>query len=246
MLVPGDQSSDLMALKERLVREDYEVLSANDGPEVLKSLDSARKPDIVLLGIEAPDNGGLATCERIRTKAPGVVLILLSDSGSEADTIKGLDAGADDYVRIPFSLEVLLARIRSAVRSRLSAAGYQQLLEVGDLQIDVRNYLVRVKGRWTPLPPQEFRLLTVLARSAGEPLSRQELALRAGGRWRDASGHSVTVHVSRIRAAVEKPSDYTYIHNIRGFGYRFKPVLKRTPEASATLPAHYTEAPQSG
>jgi DNA-binding response OmpR family regulator len=94
--------------------------------------------------------------------------------------------------------------------------------------LDAKNYATRVKGEWVDLRPQEFRLLVVLAQSSGIPLSRQELIQRAGATWRGASSRTVDMNISRIRTCVETPSDYTYIHSIRGVGYRFEPVPKGT------------------
>jgi DNA-binding response OmpR family regulator len=115
--------------------------------------------------------------------------------------------------------------VRAHLRSR-RAAGNQRILQPGDLWLDAKNYATRVKGEWVDLRPQEFRLLVVLAQSSGIPASRQELIRRAGATWRGAS--SRTVDISRIRTCVETPSDYTYIHSMRGVGYRFEPVPKET------------------
>jgi DNA-binding response OmpR family regulator len=85
-----------------------------------------------------------------------------------------------------------------------------------------------VKGDWVDLRPQEFRLLIALAQSSGVPVSRRELIRCAGATWRGASSRTVDVNISRIRTCVEAPSDYTYIHSIKGVGYRFEPIPKET------------------
>jgi DNA-binding response OmpR family regulator len=120
---------------------------------------------------------------------------------------------------------LLLARVRAHLRSR-RAAGNRRILQSGDLWLDTKNYAARVKGEWVDLRPQEFRLLIALAQSSGVPVSRRELIRRAGAPWRGASSRTVDMNISRIRACVETPSDYTYIHSIRGVGYRFEPTLK--------------------
>ena len=109
-------------------------------------------------------------------------------------------------------------------------------MEFGDLRLDTKNHATWVKGEWVDLRPQEFRLLVALARSPGLPLSRQELVRRTGLSWRGASSRTVDVNISRVRARIERASDYTYIHSVRGFGYRFEPVLGRTP-VSGQMPA---------
>ncbi len=126
----------------------------------------------------------------------------------------------------PFSPEVLLARVRAHLRSR-RAAGNQRILESADLWLDAKNYATRVKGEWVELRPQEFRLLVALAQSSGVPVSRRELGRQAGVSWWGASSRTVDIYISRIRARVETLSEYTYIHSIRGVGYRFEPVPKQ-------------------
>ena len=119
--------------------------------------------------------------------------------------------------------------------SRREAAGKRRIVEAGDLRLDVPNYLVRVKDKWVPLRPQEFRILTILAQSSGEPLSSEELISQAPGRWRGNPRHTVKIHVSRIRSAIETPSDYTYVHTIKNVGYRFEPIPKR-PSSDERVP----------
>jgi two-component system phosphate regulon response regulator PhoB len=132
----------------------------------------------------------------------------------------------------PVSLEVLMAHIRANVRGRREAAGKRPIVEAGDLWLDARNYLVRVKGEWIPLRPQEFRILTILAQSFREPLSSEELIRRTPGQWRGNPRHTVKIHISRIRSAIETPSDYTYIHTVKNVGYRFQPIAKSLPSSA--------------
>jgi DNA-binding response OmpR family regulator len=172
----------------------------------------------------SPD--GSSAYERIRTKNRTAVIFVLGD-GSEADEVQSLEAGADDYVERRISAEVLLARVRAHLRSR-RASGNGRLLRPGDLWLDTRNYAARVKGEWVELRPQEFRLLVALAQSSGVPVSRRELVRRSGATWRGATSRTVDMNISRIRSCVEAPSEYTYIHSIRGVGYRFEPVPNET------------------
>jgi DNA-binding response OmpR family regulator len=162
--------------------------------------------------------------KQVRTKNRAAVILVLGD-GSEENEVRSLEAGADDYVGKRFSPEVLLARMRAHLRSR-RASGKRRILEPGDLWLDTKNYAARVKGEWVDLRPQEFRLLIALAQSLGVPVSRQELVQRVAPGRRGASSRTVDMHVSRIRARIEPPSDYTYIQSVRGFGYRFEPVPK--------------------
>jgi DNA-binding response OmpR family regulator len=206
--------------------EGFDVMTATDAQEALLIARSSWQPDLVLLDPTLPGVDGSSIYEQIRTKNRAAVIFVLG-GGSEADAVRSLEAGADDYVERRISPEVLLARVRAHLRSR-RAAGNGRILQPGDLWLDTKNYAARVKGDWLELRPQEFRLLIALAQSSGVPMSRQELVRRAGATWRGASSRTVDMHISCIRACVETPSEYTYIHTIRGVGYRFEPVPKKT------------------
>jgi DNA-binding response OmpR family regulator len=195
---------------------------------------SSWQPDIVLLDPTLPGVDGFSVYKQVRAKNRAALIFVLGD-GSEEEEVRSLEAGADAYVGDCFSPEVLLARVRAHLRSR-QAAGNQRILQTGDLWLDTKNYAARIKGGWVDLRPQEFRLLIALAQSQGVPVSRQELVRRAGATWRGASSRTVDMNISRIRACVEAPSDYIYIHSIRGVGYRFEPVAKAvTPGASSEI-----------
>jgi DNA-binding response OmpR family regulator len=224
LVVAAQCAADDVRLAGWLRREGFEVITAIDGQEAMQIADSSWQPDVVLVDLTLPNVGGVSVCERIRATNQRAVIFVLSDD-SEEDEVRSLEAGADDYVAKPFSPEVLLARVWAHLRSR-RAAGNQRILMSGDLWLDAKNYATRVKGEWVELRPQEFRLLIALAQSLGVPVSRQELVRRAGTSWRGASSRTVDIHISRIRARIETPSDYTYIHSVRGFGYRFEPVPK--------------------
>jgi DNA-binding response OmpR family regulator len=219
------------SLAGRLEREGFDLMTATDGPEALQIAGSSWQPDVVLLDPTLPGVYGLLVYKQVRAKNRAAVIFVLGD-GSEEDEVRSLEAGADDYLPKRFSHEVLLARVRAHLRSR-RASGNQRILEFGDLWLDAKNYATRVKGKWVELRPQEFRLLIALAQSSGVPVSRRELIRRAGATWRGTSSRTVDIYISRIRTCVEAPSDYTYIHSIRGIGYRFEPVPKgATPGAS--------------
>ena len=224
MLVAAESTADDVSLASWLEREGFEVMSAIDGQEALQISGSPWQPDVVLLDLRLPKADGLSLCERVRATNQRAVIFVLSGE-SEQNEIRSLEAGADDYVAKPFSREVLLARVRAHLRIR-RAAGEKRILMFGDLWLDAKNYATRVKGEWIELRPQEFRLLIALAQSLGVPVSRQELVRRAGASWRGVSSRTVDMNISRIRARIKTPSDYSYIHSVRGFGYRFEPILK--------------------
>jgi DNA-binding response OmpR family regulator len=248
VLVAAGDVSDGFSLAGWLVHEGFEVITATDEEEVLQIAGSSWQPDVVLLDLTLPETDGFSVCERLRAANRAVIIFVLGGE-SEEDEVRSLEAGADDYVAKHFSPEVLLARVRAHLRSR-RAAGNGRILISGDLWLDMKNYATRVKGVWIGLRPQEFRLLIVLAQSSGVPVSRRELIRRAGATWRGASSRTVDIHVSRIRTRIETPSDYTYIHSVRGFGYRFEPVPKETSNQASldsrpTTIAQGTGSPRS-
>src|SRR4051812_22880495 len=226
VLAVGDDPISLTGLKGHLICEGFEATSVADKGEHTQVAASSRKPDVILLYFGLNALHGSAVCQQLRLANPDPAIIMLSDRASEEDEILGLDAGADDYIARPFSLEVLMARIRVNVRGRREAAGKRQIVEAGDLWLDVRNYTVRVKDEWIPLRPQEFRVLTILAQSFGEPLNSEELIRRTPGQRRGNPRYTVKIYISRLRSAIETPSDYTYIHTVKNVGYRFQPISK--------------------
>ncbi len=232
MLVAAESVADDTSLAGWLEREGFEIITAIDGQEALQIAGSSWQPDVVLLDLTLPEADGFSVYERVRDTNRTMVIFVLGGE-SEEDEVRSLEAGADDYMSKRFSPEVLLARVRAHLRSR-RAAGIQRILQPGDLWLDAKNYATRVKGEWIDLRPQEFRLLIALAQSSGVPVSRRELIRRAGATWRGASSRTVDINISRIRTCVEAASDYTYIHSIRGVGYRFEPIPKETSNQASS------------
>jgi DNA-binding response OmpR family regulator len=233
-LVAAESVDEGASLAHRLRREGFEVMTAVDEQEALQIAGSPWQPDVVLLDLAALEVDGFSVCERVRATNQEIVIFVLS-SDSERNEIRSLDSGADDYLAKPFSPEVLLARVRAHLRGG-RAAGNHGILKFKDLWLDTKNYATWVKGEWVDLRPQEFRLLVALAQSVGVPVSRQELVRRVGRSWQGTPSRAVDIHVSRIRACIERPSDYTYIHSVRGFGYRFEPVPKEISAPGRTSP----------
>jgi DNA-binding response OmpR family regulator len=227
VLVAAESAADDISLASWLEQEGFEVITAIDRQEALQMAGSSWQPDVVLLDLTPPEVEVFRVCERVRaTNRMAVIFVLGGDS--QDDEVRSLYSGADDYLAKPFSPKVLLAHIRAHLRRGL-ATGSRRILEFGDLRLDTKNHATWVKGEWVDLRPQEFRLLVALAQSPGVPVSRRELVRRTGLSWRGASSRTVDVNISRVRARIEGASDYTYIHSVRGIGYRFEPVLGGVP-----------------
>lgn len=223
ILVVDDEEPIQELLKFNLEKEGYEVITADDGPEALKTIEE-KHPDLVVLDIMLPGMNGLEVCTQLRMnpRFSDLPVIMLTAKGEEIDKVLGLEIGADDYITKPFSPRELLARIRARLRRLKPAEGGNELL-CGDLRIDLERFSVSIRGEYVELTPKEFELLRVLAAHPGKVYSRDELLERVWGYEYAGDTRTVDVHVRHLRQKVEKdPSNPEYIETLRGIGYRLK------------------------
>jgi DNA-binding response OmpR family regulator len=221
VLVIDDDTDIRELVRDLLRRSGYLVAEASNGREGLRSLHSWR-PDLVVLDVSMPGLDGWETLERIRdvTEVPVLMLTALA---REFDKVRGLKAGADDYVTKPFGRQELLARVEALLRrGRTERAGdtlpvYQDEL----LSVDFAQRLVRVQGREVSLTPLEFRLLSALVRHPNQILSHDQLLELAWGH-EGASRDQVKLYVGYLR---RKLGVSEVIESVRGFGYRYRSVL---------------------
>jgi len=223
ILVVDDEEPIQELLKFNLEKEGYEVITADDGPEALKTIEE-KHPDLVVLDIMLPGMNGLEVCTQLRMnpRFSDLPVIMLTAKGEEIDKVLGLEIGADDYITKPFSPRELLARIRARLRRLKPAEGGNELLR-GDLRMDLERFSVSIRGEYVELTPKEFELLHVLAAHPGKVYSRDELLERVWGYEYTGDTRTVDVHVRHLRQKVEKdPSNPEYIETLRGIGYRLK------------------------
>lgn len=220
ILIVEDDQTLQQTLAYNLEREGYQVLTASDG---LTGLERARHdaPHLVILDIMLPELDGFSVC-RILRRELDIPVIMLTARSSEVDKIIGLDSGADDYITKPFNLGEFLARVRAALR-RNSVKKPSNILESGDLSLDLigrRAY----KGReLLNLSFKEFDLLVELMRNQGAVLSRDLLLTKVWGYDYYGESRTVDVHIRWLREKVEdNPSQPTRITTIRRIGYRFE------------------------
>ncbi|NET55329.1 MAG: response regulator transcription factor [Symploca sp. SIO2E6] len=184
---------------------------------------SNRQPVLVVLDSDLPDGDGVEFCQWLQEQRQSLIL-MLSARKTEGDVVRGLKAGADDYLVKPFGMQEFMARVGALIRRvRLNTAPLS--LNYGDLKIDLVQRRVCLKGYFIELTPQEFSLLYVLAQSEGLPLSRSELLRRA---WPDAIDNPRTIdtHVLSLRKKIEiDPRQPNLIQTIRNVGYRFNPEI---------------------
>ena len=218
LLVEDDPAlADL--LKWHFEREDFHVAHTPDGDEALL-LAAETPPDIILLDWMIEGISGLEVCRRVR-RAPetqNVPIIMLTGRGEEADRVRGLETGADDYVTKPFSPRELVARVRAVLRRvRPALAGEQ--LKFADLEMDIVSHKVKRGGKTISLGPTEFRLLRHFLEHPGRVFSRARLLDSVWGRDRDIELRTVDVHIRRLRQAINTGGRPELIRTVRSAGY---------------------------
>jgi DNA-binding response OmpR family regulator len=224
ILIVEDDAVILDTLAYNLSRRGFGVHRALDGAQASK-LARGLRPDLILLDVMLPGESGIRLCERLREGDREVVIIMVTAKDAEEDKVRGLEAGADDYVTKPFGMEELVARINAHLRRSASSPGARgRVLEAGDLRLDTKNFTARVGGEPLHLRLKEFELLAALAARPGELKSREDLAKEVWGHAGVGSSRTIDVHVRRIREALTRRSGYEYVHTVRGLGYRFEAV----------------------
>jgi DNA-binding response OmpR family regulator len=222
ILIVEDDAVILNTLAYNLSRQGFVAHEASDGVEALK-LTRQLRPDLILLDLMLPGEDGIRVCEKIRRDDSNVVVIMVTAKDAERDKVRGLEAGADDYVTKPFGMDELVARINANLkRSEISPGVRGKIIEVGDLWLDTKNFTARIRGEPLSLRLKEFEMLRVLASQPGELKSREDLAKEVWGHAAVGASRTIDVHIRRLRASLEGKSDYEYIQTVRGLGYRFE------------------------
>ena len=222
ILLVEDEPAITEPLAEALEREGFSARVAGTAAEALR-MAGAERPDLVLLDIGLPDGSGLDVCRALRDQAD-VPVIMLTARGSEADRVAGLEMGADDYVVKPFSAREVTARVRAVLRRTKSkkqgAPG--EVLEIGELTLDPGRHTASVGDTELDLSRKEFELLKALMSQAGTVITRQALIEEVWDMNWFGSTKTLDVHVSGLRSKLgDDPHDPTYIHTVRGVGFRF-------------------------
>jgi two-component system, OmpR family, KDP operon response regulator KdpE len=215
ILVVDDEPQVRRVMKVALSAEGYAIFEARNGEEALQSF-REHTPEIVLLDVNMPVMDGLAACREIR-KRSAVPIIMLTVRSAERDKVLALDAGADDYVVKPFSMQELLARIRAALR-RAQPVGKLEL------NIDFEARRVSVKGREVHLTPKEFELLRQLVANQGKPLTHRRLLQSVWGPDYGDELEYLRVTINQLRKKIETdPARPRLILTEPWVGYRFEP-----------------------
>jgi DNA-binding response OmpR family regulator len=208
---------------ELLQRAGHDVVEAPDGNDGLKRF-YAEKPDLVILDAQMPGLDGWGVLERIRELSE-VPVIMLTARAEELDKVRGLRAGADDYVTKPFGRQELLARVEAHLRRSRDRQEAPQQYADGFVQVDFPQRAVRAGGENVSLTPLEFRLLTAFVRHPNQVLSHDQLVELAWGGAGSAERDQVKLYVGYLRRKLgEPPGGDSPIETVRGFGYRYRPA----------------------
>jgi two-component system phosphate regulon response regulator PhoB len=218
-LLVEDDTALAELLTYNLEKESFSVTHTPDGDEALL-LASETPPDLILLDWMIEGVSGIEVCRRLRRRpeTANVPIIMLTARGEEADRIRGLETGADDYVTKPFSPRELVARVAAVLRRvRPALAGEQ--LNYADLEMDIVGHKVRRGGEPIALGPTEFRLLRHFLEHPGRVFSRERLLDSVWGHDSDIEPRTVDVHIRRLRKAINEGGRADIIRTVRSAGY---------------------------
>jgi len=222
ILVIEDEPSLSMAIRDELEFEGFEASVVEDGRAGLDRI-LADAPDLVILDLMLPFKSGFEICREVRGRGMDTPIIMLTARAQEVDRVRGLELGADDYVVKPFSLTELVSRIRAVLRRTqgVHREAAPEILQVGELRLDVRRQEAFVGRRQIELTHKEFQLLEFLLRHPGEVISRDEFLSRLWGEEIYVTPRNVDTHMANLRKKIETDADHPrYILSVRGAGYK--------------------------
>jgi len=219
ILVVEDEPQLALGLKDALEFEGFRVLTCGTGREGVQQAKSEH-PHAVLLDLMLPDINGYQVCEEIRRSDAFVPILMLTAKSQEADKIRGLDAGADDYVTKPFSVGELVARIRAIFR-RTQRATEVQTFNVGDVSVNLSAHTLQRGSKVESLSFYEVELLRLLNERVGQPVSRDEILNKIWGLEATPTNRTIDNFIVKLRRKVERsPDKPEHILTVYGFGYK--------------------------
>ncbi|NKC12606.1 MAG: phosphate regulon transcriptional regulatory protein PhoB [Gammaproteobacteria bacterium] len=225
LLVVEDEPAVREMVADNFRMSGYAVEEASSVGEAWELISRAM-PNLVLLDWMLPDSSGMEFLRRLRREEPtrALPVIMLTARGEEADRIRGLNVGADDYLGKPFSLRELEARVKAVLR-RAGVADFEPVVRAGGLEIDLERHRVMANSVETQLGPTEFRLLHFLMSHPERVFSRTQLLDNAWGHDVYIEERTVDVHVRRLRRRLEPSGTDEHIQTVRGVGYKFSVAM---------------------
>lgn len=221
VLVVEDDPTIAEEVRAALVAGGYDVDPVTSGRAALDQAQAA-PPALVVLDLGLPDLDGVQVCRRLRSELPGVPIVIVTARDADLDVVVGLDAGATDYVTKPFSMEVLLARLRAHLRVSPGPSP-TSLLAVGTLRIDVEAHRAWIEDTELDLRPKEFALLQLLVEEVGKAVTRDRLLADLWDLHWESSTKTLDMHIHALRRKLgRRPGGGTWISTVRSVGYRFE------------------------
>ena len=215
-----DEADILELVRHHLTREGFAVTTAASGEDAVKAI-PRKMPDLVLLDLMLPGLNGLDVCRTLKKdpKTAGIPIVMVTAKGEETDIVTGLELGADDYITKPFSMKVLIARVRTVLRRRKEPlADKNAPIRVHDIEIDPGRHRVLVKGAPVEMTFSELRILHFLASRAGWVMTREQIVDAVRGEGYAVTDRAVDVQIVGIRRKLGARADC--IETVRGVGYR--------------------------
>jgi DNA-binding response OmpR family regulator len=219
VLVVEDDPDLVFTLKDNLEFEGHSVLTAGNGAEGLELL-AAHRPGVVILDVMLPGMNGIQLCRSLRQRGDQTPVILLTARSQEAEKVQGLDAGADDYVTKPFSVQELMARVRAMLRRAEPRRERLERYAFAGVEVDFRGYRASRSGKKLPLSGREIELLRLLVERRGEPVSRATLLRELWPAEDPPTLRAVDVHVTHLRAKLGRTAA-RHLVTVHGVGYTF-------------------------
>jgi DNA-binding response OmpR family regulator len=219
VLLVEDDPRVARVVERALGEASHRVDVAYDGDEGLARAESGAY-DLILLDVMLPELSGIEVARQVRKSRIRTPILMLTARDAVADRVKGLDAGADDYLTKPFALEELLARVRAL--GRRANDGQEETLEVGDLTLDLERHQARRDERTIELTAKEFDLLAYLMRNTGRVLSKAQIVDHVWGYDAEATSNVVEIYIHYLRDKVDRGFARPLIRTVRGVGYTIK------------------------
>lgn len=218
ILVVDDESRMRKLVRDFLVKQDFEVIEAENGEEALDKFYADKEIALIILDVMMPKINGWDVCKEIRETSK-VPIIMLTAKGEESDELLGFDIGADEYISKPFSPKILVARVEAILR-RTGKKGEEGVLEIGGITIDRLAHQVTVDGKELGLSYKEFELLTYFVENKGIALSREKILNHVWNYDYFGDARTIDTHVKKLRSKLGDRGEY--IKTIWGMGYKFE------------------------
>jgi DNA-binding response OmpR family regulator len=221
ILVIEDEPQMLLGLRDNLELEGYEVQTASDGDEGLARA-ATFNPDLVLLDVMLPRKNGFDVCRELRARSNTTPIVMLTARSAETDKVLGLELGADDYVTKPFSITELLARVRAVLRRTGGRPQPQDVVRIGDIEVDFKLHQARRGKQRIEFTAREFDLLRYFVQHTGQVVTREQILNEVWGYEEFPTTRTIDNFVAKLRQKIERaPHAPEHILTIHGSGYKF-------------------------